>query len=118
MKTPVSPKVTAGANWAAYATLLLTLLSTVTPDSLDFLGKYSPIAYGLVVGASYALGAYLKADPLRDAGQASAGAAPDISSLPPAPVAEAPASVYPAAKVDAAMAEPVTVTPVFESPAG
>jgi hypothetical protein len=68
--TPVSPKVKAGANWAAYATLALTLLSTLTPGSLDFLGKFSPLAYGVVVGATYALGAYLKSDPLRDAGAA------------------------------------------------
>ena len=63
--TPVSPKVTAGANWATYATLGLTILDGLTPDTFAFLGRYAPLAYGAVVGASYALGAYLKADPLR-----------------------------------------------------
>jgi len=76
MTTPVSPKVKAGANWAAYATLALTLLSTLTPGSLDFLGKFAPLAYGVVVGATYALGAFLKADPLRDAGSVATAPEP------------------------------------------
>ena len=76
MSTPVSPKVTAGANWAGYATMALTLLSSITPDSLAFLGKWAPAAYGLVVGGSYALGAYLKEDPLRTAAPAPAASDP------------------------------------------
>ena len=105
--TPVSPKVKAGANWAAYATLALTLLSTITPDGLAFLGRYSPLAYGLVVGGTYALGAYLKADPLR---QAPAEPAPAAS---PADTPAAPASTYPAAAVAAAeAAPPAEVTPI------
>lgn len=90
--TPVSPKVKAGANWAAYATLALTLLSTITPDSLSFLGAYSPLAYGVVIGGTYALGAYLKADPLR---QAPADPAPDgkPAETPTAPVSTPAAPV-------------------------
>lgn len=80
--TPVSPKVKAGANWAAYATLLLTLLTSITPDMLDFMGAYAPLGYGLVVGLSYAVGAYLKRDALRDVGAevlaAEAPAAEDL----------------------------------------
>ena len=104
--TPVSPKVTAGANWAAYATLALTLLSTITPDSLSFLGVYSPLAYGLIVGGTYALGAYLKADPLR---QAPADPAPAAS---PAAEPVAAPSTYPAEAVAAAEAAPVVVSPI------
>jgi len=103
--TPVSPKVKAGANWAAYATLALTLLSTLTPGSLDFLGKFAPLAYGVVVGATYALGAYLKADPLR--------AAPADTATVDAPAA--PPSVYPATAVAEAEAVPVEVTPIVPS---
>jgi len=103
--TPVSPKVKAGANWAAYATLALTLLSTLTPGSLDFLGKFAPLAYGVVVGATYALGAYLKADPLR--------AAPADAATADAPTA--PPSVYPATAVAEAEAVPVEVTPIVPS---
>jgi len=94
--TPVSPKVTAGANWAAYATLALTLLSTLTPGSLDFLGKFAPLAYGVVVGSTYALGAFLKADPLRQA------PADQAAATSPAEAPSAPPSVYPAAAVAAA----------------
>jgi len=89
MTTPVSPKVKAGANWAAYATLALTLLSTLTPGSLDFLGKFAPLAYGVVVGATYALGAFLKADPLRDA------AAVVVTAPTPAPEVTAPEVIAP-----------------------
>jgi hypothetical protein len=70
VSTPVSPKVTSGATWATLATLALTVLTVITPDMLAFLGPYAPLAYGLVVGATYALGAYLKRDPLREAGAA------------------------------------------------
>jgi len=87
--TPVSPKVKAGANWAAYATLALTLLSTLTPGSLDFLGKFAPLAYGVVVGATYALGAFLKADPLREAGAVA------VSVPAPAPEVTAPEVIAP-----------------------
>ena len=75
MSTPISPKLTHGANFAGYATLGLTILSGITPDSLTFLGKYAPLAYGAVIGASYALGAYLKEDPLRTAGAQAEAAA-------------------------------------------
>lgn len=104
--TPVSPKVKAGANWAAYATLALTLLSTLTPDSLGFLGHLAPLAYGVVVGATYALGAYLKADPLR-ASDAPADTAPTVSA--PATVDVTPAVVT----VDA----PVVSVPEVTAPA-
>lgn len=104
--TPVSPKVKAGANWAAYATLALTLLSTLTPGSLDFLGKFAPLAYGIVVGATYAIGAYLKSDPLR-----AEPADPAATETP-----AAPPSVYPGAAVAEAEAAPVEVTPLIPAP--
>jgi hypothetical protein len=104
--TPVSPKVTAGANWAAYATLALTLLSTLTPGSLDFLGKFAPLAYGVVVGATYALGAFLKADPLRQAPADPATVASPVDAL------TAPPSVYPSDAVAAAeVTAPEVVAP-------
>lgn len=114
MTTPVSPKVKAGANWAGYATLLLTLLSTLTPDSLSFLGHLAPAAYGVVVGGTYALGAYLKADPLR---------APDapvtVPDVPAAPATPAQSFAPTQAKLDAlppADAAPVIV-PDYNTPA-
>lgn len=116
-KTPVSPKVTAGGVWAGYATLLLALLSTVTPDSLAFMGHLAPLGYGVVIGGSYALGAFLKTDPLR-----APAAAATVINLPPASAPVSFAATQ--ARLDAAAAaeipapaEPVTVTPVYEPPA-
>jgi hypothetical protein len=112
MNTPVSPKVKAGANCAGYATLILTLLSTLTPDSLSFLGHLAPAAYGVVVGGTYAIGAYLKADPLR--------AAPGPVAVPDVPEATATPAVSFAptqAKLDALPVEPAAeVTPVYTAP--
>jgi len=97
-KTPVSPKVVAGANWSGYATLILTLLNTITPDSLAFLGHLAPLAYGVVIGGAYAIGAYLKTDPAREAGLAALAAqpanplaipVPDVMPADPAPAAPA-----------------------------
>ena len=87
MSTPISPKLTHGANFAGYATLGLTILDTLTPDSFSFLGKYAPLAYGAVIGASYALGVYLKEDPLRTKGaqreaDAQAPSRPEESQAP------------------------------------
>jgi hypothetical protein len=114
--TPISPKVTSGGVWAGYATLILALLNTVTPDSLTFLGHLAPLGYGVVIGGSYALGAWLKTDPLRAAKPGPDGSF-NITSLPPA---SAPVSFAPTqARLDAAAAaevEPVTVTPVYEPP--
>lgn len=107
--TPVSPKVKAGANWAGYATLALTLLSTITPDSLSFLGHLAPLAYGVVIGGTYALGAYLKADPLRkaDPAQPVADATPTVTATAPA-VSFAPTQ----AAIDAITAPEVTAPEV------
>jgi hypothetical protein len=76
--TPISPKVTSGATWA----LVASLASMVPPDMLAPLGRYQPLAYMLISGLAYALGAYLKEDPLRT------------------PDAAKPAPVDPAAVVD------------------
>lgn len=69
--TPVSPKVKAGAAWAVLASLLLSILSAITPDMLAVLGPWEPLAFGAVTVATYFLGAYQKADPLRDLGAAA-----------------------------------------------
>lgn len=140
MKTPISPKVTTGGIWAGYATLLLALLNTVTPDSLAFLGHLAPLGYGVVIGGSYALGAFLKADPLRVATKPGPDGSYNITGLPAATapdpanaLAEFSAVLHNAptitptsfastqGRLDAAAAEvptaPVSVTPVYEPPA-
>jgi hypothetical protein len=78
VSTPVSPKVASGAKWAVLATLALTVLTAITPDMLAFLGPYAQLAYGLVVALASGLAAYMKRDPLRDAG----AAVTDAKALP------------------------------------
>lgn len=104
--TPISPKVTSGLNWGVIATLLVTILSTITPDMLYGLGVYAPLVYGAVGTGTAVLAAYLKTDPLREAGAAPA---PPVTAEP----VSAP-TTYPAAAVAAAEAvEPVEVTPLI-----
>lgn len=68
MKTPVSPKVTSGANWAAYSGFILTILNMITPDMLAPLGHWAPLVYCGISGLAFAAGAWRKEDPLRTAG--------------------------------------------------
>jgi hypothetical protein len=71
MKTAISPKIWAGANAAALVTLFITLLGALGPGSLDFLGHWAPLAYGVVAILVFAGAAYLKTDSLREAGIAA-----------------------------------------------
>lgn len=104
--TPVSPKIKSGLNWGVIVTLLVTILSTITPDMLTGLGPYAPLVYGAIGTGSAVLAGYLKSDPLR---QAPADPAPVEKPAEPA----APASTYPAAAVASAEAAPVEVTPII-----
>ena len=130
MKTnaPISPKIWAGANAAAMITLFITLLGALGPGSLDFLGHWAPLAYGVVAILVFAGAAYLKTDSLREAGiaaiqKAAEEAAAVIEASKQTSLAatsiDAPATVFPAAKVEAALAtpEPVIVEPVYTPPA-
>lgn len=86
-KTPISPKVLSGANWSGYATLIMTVLGFITPDMLTQLGNFAPLVYGLITAATYAIGAYLKTDPARDAGLAVLAPAAVPVVTPSAPAA-------------------------------
>lgn len=71
MKTPISPKIWAGANAATLITLFITLLGSLGPGSLDFLGHWAPLAYGVMAILVYSGAAFLKSDSIRDAGVAA-----------------------------------------------
>lgn len=101
--TPVSPKIKSGLNWGVIVTLLVTILSTITPDMLTGLGPYAPLVYGAIGTGSAVLAGYLKTDPLR---QVPADPAPTDAPA-------APASTYPASAVAAAEATQVEVTPII-----
>jgi hypothetical protein len=105
--TPISPKVKAGLNWGVIATLLVTILSTITPDMLHGLGVYAPLVYGAIGTGTAVLAGYLKSDPLRDAGLAAQAPVAD-----PAPVAPAASFAPVQAKLDALPAEVTPILPV------
>lgn len=112
----ISPKVTSGANWAAYATFTLTLLNSISPDMLTGLGKWEPLVNGVIVAASYFLGAYLKEDPLRTAGlaaQTDTAPAPVVPAVAPV-VEQAVAAVEPF--IPAAL-QKLAQAPASETPA-
>jgi hypothetical protein len=101
LTTPISPKVTAGANWSFIAALVVSFLNSITPDMLAPLGKWTPLVYMLVSGAAFALGAYLKTDPLRvPAKDATGGDTPSAPQPAPATASPAPASSDPAPSVE------------------
>jgi hypothetical protein len=87
--TPVSPKVTAGINWGIIATLAIGVLTSITPDMLAGLGAYQSMVFVLIGSGVTALRAYLKSDPLRDAGASA------VNVVNVAPAAETPEVVAP-----------------------
>jgi hypothetical protein len=126
MKTTISPKVWAGANVATILALVVTLCGALTPDSLDFLGKWAPLVYSLITIAAFAITAYLKTDSLRDAGVAALQKAADeaaAAALASKQTSLAATAVDPAAPVSFASTQakvdalPAEVTPVFTPPA-
>jgi hypothetical protein len=80
--TPVSPKVLHGLLMGLLLTGLAAVLGAITPDMLTALGPWAGVVFTLITAALSAVTGYLKRDPLRDAGAASA---------PPAGVPEVPA---------------------------
>lgn len=133
--TPVSPKIVAGANATLILGLVVTLLGALQPGSLDFLGRWAPLAYVIAAIVSFAGAAYLKTDSLREAGVAAiqkaaeeAAAALEASkqtslaataiNVPTASDA-APATTFPkdaVAAAEAAVVPAPPVVPVFEAP--
>ena len=116
MQTPISPKVTAAGLAGVISALLLSVITLITPDLFDGLGKWSGLAYGLTIAVVTAVAGYLKTDPLRVTQPAPAG--------PPVPAADtvtvnaaepATPTTFPAAKVEAALAAPapVEVAPIL-----
>lgn len=137
MKTPISPKIWAGANAAALITLFITLLGALGPGSLDFLGHWAPLAYGVVAILVFAGAAYLKTDSIREAGIAAlqkaaeeaaaaieaskqtslAATAIDVPAVAAAPVSFAPTQAKIDALTPAPVVTPVSVPAVVQQPA-
>lgn len=131
METPISPKVIVAAIVGIVLTAVVSNLSAITPDMLDFLGPWKLFWFGTFLTAVTTLAAWWKTDPLRinpadqlaTTDTKAVEASKQTSLAATAVNAPAPATVFPAAKVDAALAapeptiEPVTVAPVFTPPA-
>ena len=102
MKTPISPKVTAAGLAGVISALLLSVITLITPDLFDGLGKWSGLAYGLTIAVVTAVAGYLKNDPLRVT-------QPDPSE-PPAPAAAAVVVNAPATAAEPAAPTTFTAT--------
>lgn len=61
-----SPKVIAGAAVGLLLAVVVAVLAAVTPDMLDGLGAWAPLAFVAITTLATQLGAYLKRDPLRE----------------------------------------------------
>jgi hypothetical protein len=122
MNTPISPKVTAAGLAGVISALLLSVITLITPDLFDGLGKWSGLAYGLTIAVVTAVAGYLKTDPLRILPPATddkpAPAADSVVVNAPATTAEPAAPTTftaTAAKIDAlpALPAPVEVAPIL-----
>ena len=123
MQTPISPKVTAAGLAGVISALLLSVITLITPDLFDGLGKWSGLAYGLTIAVVTAVAGYLKNDPLRVVPPAEdtkpAPAADSVTVNAPATAAEPAApTTFTAtqAKIDALPAEPVIPAPAEVAP--
>jgi hypothetical protein len=125
METPISPKVIVSVIVGIVLTAVVSNVSAITPDMLDFLGPWKLFVFGSLITALMGLAAWWKTDPLRitpeqkNAVTDTAGIEASKQTSLAATAIDAPPTVFPAAKVDAALAapEPVAVTPVFTPPA-
>lgn len=112
METPISPKVIVAAIVGFVLTAIVSNISAITPDMLDFLGPWKLFVLGTLLTLLTTLAAWWKSDPLRllpadaKAAQDAALAAKQASLAATAvnSVDFAPATTFPKAAVDAAQA--------------
>jgi len=112
METPISPKVIVSVIVGILLTAVVSNVSAITPDMLDFLGPWKLFVFGSLITALMGLAAWWKTDPLRinpqDKNAITDTAAVETSrqtSLA-ATAFNAPAAVFPAARVEAALTPP------------
>ena len=137
METPISPKVIVSVIVGIVLTAVVSNVSAITPDMLDFLGPWKLFVFGTLITALMGLAAWWKTDPLRVTPESSKTDAAAIEASKQTSFAANTAiqakvvalreelaapvdpTIFPAAKVEAALAapEPVAVEPVFTPPA-
>jgi hypothetical protein len=122
METPISPKVIVSVIVGIILTALVSNLSALTPDMLDFLGPWKLFVFGTLITTIMGLAGWWKTDPLRVLPPADkttpAPPAPSVTVTAPPTAADpaAPATTFPAARVEAALAEPPAVAPAEVAP--
>ena len=122
METPISPKVIVSVIVGIVLTAVVSNVSAITPDMLDFLGPWKLFVFGSLITALMGLAAWWKTDPLRVTPESTPANVFNIHATAD-PLAVAEAVKFPAAKVDAALAAPalnpaaVTLPDVLTQPA-
>ena len=61
-----SPKVTSAGISSGVIVVLVAMLAAITPDMLDWAGRFTPVIYAAVPALAAVLGAYIKRDPDRE----------------------------------------------------
>lgn len=61
-----SPKVGAAGISSGIVVVIVAMLAAITPDMLDWAGRWTPVIYAGVPALAAVLGAYVKRDPDRE----------------------------------------------------
>lgn len=61
-----SPKVTSAGISSGAVVVIVAMLAAITPDMLDWAGRWTPVIYAAVPALAAVLGAYVKRDPDRE----------------------------------------------------
>lgn len=61
-----SPKVGAAGISSGAIVVIVAMLAAITPDMLDFAGRFTPVIFAGVTALAAVLGAYAKRDPDRE----------------------------------------------------
>ena len=61
-----SPKVGAAGISSGIVVVVVAMLAAVTPDMLDWAGRWTPVIYAAVPALAATLSAYVKRDPDRE----------------------------------------------------
>lgn len=61
-----SPKVASAGISSGVVVVVVAMLAAITPDMLDWAGRWTPVIYAAVPALAAVLGAYIKRDPDRE----------------------------------------------------
>jgi len=102
LETPISPKVIVSVIVGIVLTALVSNLSAITPDMLDFLGPWKLFVFGTLITTIMGLAGWWKTDPLR--------VHPPAEETAPAPAADSVVVNAPATAAEPAAPTTFTAT--------